>query len=286
LFRASRYDIVFVQREAFMLGTTFFEKHFAKKTRLIFDFDDSIWLQNVSNANRMFSFFKNADKTRKLIEIADLVIAGNNYLADYARQYNKKVFIIPTTIDTQEYSPANKKKNEKICIGWSGSITTIPHLKTQMGALRKIKEKYGDKIYFKIIGDGDFTDRELNIRGLTWKKENEVTELLEFDIGIMPLPDNEWGKGKCGLKGLQYMALEIPTIMSSVGVNSEIIADGQNGFLAYSTEEWVTKMSMLIESTELRQEIGKKGRQTVLDKYSVIANRDLYLKHFNSLLPA
>ena len=284
LFRAADYDIIFVFREAIFLGTIFFEKKFARKAKMIFDFDDSIWVHNVSEANRLFSVLKNPGKTRKIMEVSDLIFAGNNYLAAYASQFNKNVVIVPTTIDTDEYKRTEIPPNESICIGWSGSITTIEHLKTRMEALRRIKRKYGDRVYFKIIGDANFIDKDLNIRGLTWKKENEVAELLEFDIGIMPLPDNEWSKGKCGLKGIQYMALEIPTIMSPVGINSEIITDGQNGFLADSTEEWVTKLSMLIDSAELRKKMGRKGRQTVVDKFSVIANRDLYLKHFSSLL--
>jgi glycosyltransferase involved in cell wall biosynthesis len=192
--------------------------------------------------------------------------------------------MIPTTIDTKEYYPIRKKTRDKICIGWSGSVTTIPHLKTQMEALRQIKKKYSEKVYFKIIGDANFYDDELDVKGLAWKKEKEIEELSEFDIGIMPLPDSEWAKGKCGLKGLQYMSLEIPTIMSPVGVNSEIIIDGENGFLADSTNEWVSKLSLLIESEALRKELGIKGRQTVLNKYSVEANKQLYLKYFNSLL--
>lgn len=284
IFQASNYNIVFVQREAFMLGTTFFEKQFARKAKLIFDFDDSIWLQNISEANKMLSVFKDAGKTKKIIELADLVIAGNKHLADYAQRFNKNVVIIPTTIDTNEYYPVQKKPNNKICIGWSGSVTTIPHLETQIEAFREIKKKYGEKVYFKIIGDANFYDDELAVKGLPWRKEDELNELNEFDIGTMPLPDTEWAKGKCGLKGLQYMALEIPTIMSPVGVNSEIICDGKNGFLAGSKEEWVTKLSQLIESETLRNELGKEGRQTVLDKYSVDANKEFYLKYFNSLV--
>jgi len=284
ILKASGYSIVFVQRESFMLGTTFFEKQFAKKTKLIFDFDDSIWLQNVSDANKMFSFFKNAGKTKKIIELSHLVFSGNNYLADYAKKFNKNVVVIPTTIDTKEYSPVQKKQNNGVCIGWSGSITTIQHLKTQITALRQIKKKFGDKVYFKVIGDANFYDEELGVKGIDWKIENEIEELSEFDIGIMPLPDSEWAKGKCGLKGLQYLSLEIPTIMSPVGVNSDIIVDGENGFLADGTDEWVKKISLLVESETLRKVMGKKGRQIVLEKYSVEANKDLYLKYFNSLL--
>jgi glycosyltransferase involved in cell wall biosynthesis len=266
-----------------MLGTSFFERQFARKAKMIFDFDDSIWVQNVSAGNKMFSFFKNAEKTKDIIAKADLVFAGNNYLAGFARQFNENVVIVPTTIDTEIYKPILKNAKEKICIGWSGSITTIEHMETKMQALKAIKNKYGNKVYFKIIGDGRYYNEDLKTQGLPWKKETEIHDMAEFDIGIMPLPDTEWAKGKCGLKGLQYMALGVPTIMSPVGVNSEIIQDGENGFLADSDEEWVNKLSLLIESFELRRKIGNTGRKTVEEKYSIHTNSKLYLRYFDQL---
>ena len=280
---ASDYDIVFVQREAFMLGTAFFEKRFAQKAKLIFDFDDSIWLQNVSAVNKQFSILKDAAKTKKIIQLADLVFAGNNYLAEYAKEFNRNVVIIPTTIDTDLYKPVERFPNEKICIGWSGSVTTIEHMETKINALGEIKRRFGGRVYFKILGDGNYYSNVLETKGLPWKKETEIEDMAEFDIGIMPLPDTEWAKGKCGLKGLQYMALGIPTIMSPVGVNTEIINDGKNGFLADSDDEWIEKLSLLINSMELRKALGNSGRCTVEEKYSVSANRNLYLRYFNQL---
>jgi len=278
-----RYDLVFIQREAFMLGTCYFEKQYAKKSKIIFDYDDAIWLDLVSGHNRRFRFLKNPDKTKNIITLSRLVFAGNPYLADYAKQFNPAVVIVPTTIDTATYHPAYNSNKEKVCIGWSGSFSTIAHFETCLDALRVIRKKYADKVYFKVIGDGKYVNQELGIRGLDWKKESEVKDLQEIDIGIMPLPDDEWSKGKCGLKGLQYMALAIPTIMSPVGVNGDIIKDGVNGFLAASTEEWVDKLSQLIESAPLRTSMGEKGRQTVLFKYSVEANKHLYLQYFRQI---
>jgi glycosyltransferase involved in cell wall biosynthesis len=281
--KASKYDIVFVQRECFMLGTSFFEKKFAKRSKLIFDFDDSIWIQNISEANKIFSVFKDASKTKTIIQVADLVFAGNNYLADFARQFNKKVVVVPTTIDTDLYKPVKKYPKEKICIGWSGSVTTIEHMETKINALTAIRNKYQEKVYFKIIGDGNYYSDVLQTKGLPWIKNTEVQDMSEFDIGIMPLPDTEWAKGKCGLKGLQYMALGVSTIMSPVGVNSEIIQDGENGFLADSDEKWIDKLSLLIDSFELRKKIGDAGRKTVEEKYSIHANHKLYLQYFDQL---
>ncbi len=277
--------IIFVQRECFMLGSSFFEKLFSKKGKLIFDFDDSIWLQNVSDKNKLWSFLKNPSKTSQIIKLATCIVAGNQYLADYALQFNNHVLVIPTTIDTQEYYyvKENQVAKERICIGWSGSVTTIQHFQFVVTALLEIKKKYGARVYFKVIGDGSFKNTELEIKGLPWVKATEISDLAEIDIGIMPLPDDEWASGKCGLKGLQYMSLGIPTIMSPVGVNSEIIKEGENGFLASSDVEWMEKLSKLIDSVELRSKLGFNGRQTVVTKYSVEANKKNYLHLFEQL---
>ena len=281
--RANEYDFIFIQRETFMLGTSFFEKRFAKsKAKMIFDFDDSIWLLDVSNANKGFAWLKNPNKTAEIISVSDVVVGGNPYLCDYAKRFNENVKLIPTTIDTIEYT--NKgNKNTSICIGWSGSLTTLKHFDHASPFLKKLKEKYGDKISIKAIGDANYRNEALNVISLPWKKENEVEELSTFDIGIMPLPDDKWASGKCGLKGLQYMALEIPTVMSPVGVNSEIIQDGVNGFLASTEEQWIEKLSRLIESKELREKMGKAGRKTVEEKYSIESQKSNYLKLFKEL---
>ncbi|MDB5256735.1 MAG: glycosyl transferase group 1 [Chitinophagaceae bacterium] len=288
VYKASSYDIIFIQREAFMTGSVFFEKQFSKsKAKVVFDFDDSIWKQQETEAtaNKALLWLKRPSKTGDIIGLSDLIIAGNEYLATYARKYNSHVAIIPTTIDTEEYKPRNDKKSDtRICIGWSGSITTIEHFCFAIPALEKLKEKYQDKIYFKVLGDDNYKNDQLGIQGIGWSKKDEISELQSFDIGIMPLPDDEWTKGKCGLKGLLYMALGIPTIMSPVGVNKDIIKDGENGYLASDVEEWVTKISSLIDSETLRQQMGEKGRQVVEDKYSVHANRSLYLRLFNELI--
>ncbi len=286
--KASDYDIVFVYREAFFIGTSWFEKQFAKKSNLIFDFDDSIWIPTVSEGNKSLNFLKNPNKTNELLQMAALIFAGNQYLANYAGQLNKNVAIIPTTIDTKVYQPKKFSNKAQVCIGWSGSFSTVPNFEGSIPVLLAIKKKYGNNVYFKLIGDGNFKNEELGINGIPWTKENEIEELSEIDIGIMPLPNDAWANGKCGLKGLQYMALSIPTIMSPVGVNKEIIKDGENGFLATTENEWVDKLSSLIDSIDLRKNIGEKGRETVVNHYSVDAIKPLYLQYFEevgSLMP-
>jgi glycosyltransferase involved in cell wall biosynthesis len=290
ILKSNQYDIIFVQREALMLGTAFFEKKYAQsKAKLVFDFDDSIWLQTVSNANKALGFLKNANKTKEIIAVSDMIFAGNRYLADYALQFNQNVKIIPTTVDTEKFKPEltiDKYSETKkvIEIGWTGSFSTIEHLRFGLPILYKIKEKYGDTVSFKVIGDSNFRDEKLNIKGIAWNSETEVADLQSIDIGIMPLPDDEWTQGKCGFKGLTYMSLAIPALMSPVGVNKEIIQNGENGFLPNTESEWIESLSRLIENANLRQKIGLAGRKTVIDKYSILSQRDNYVKFFKEVL--
>lgn len=279
--QANQYDIIFVQREAFMTGSSFFERMFSRsRAKLIFDFDDAIWLQDVSEANKNLKWLKDTSKISRIIGYSDLIVAGNPYLSTYAKQYNEKVVIIPTTIDTDEYAlrGIDRKMSDRVVIGWSGSITTIKHFEFAVPVLKKIREKYGDKVEFRVIGDARYRNESLGITGQAWNRETEVADLSAFDIGIMPIPNDDWSKGKCALKGLQYMALEIPAVMSPVGVNTEVIQDGINGFLASDETEWVEKLSRLIEDPGLRSRLGIAARKTVVDTYSVQAQTPAYFK--------
>lgn len=283
--RVHDFDIIFIFREALMTRSTRFERAFKRsKAKIIFDFDDSIWLQNVSEANRYWAWVKDPGKTSRIIALADLVFAGNAYLAEYAGTFNPNVTIVPTTIDTSEYQPTPFRTEGPICIGWSGSITTIQHFKYAIPALQILKAKYGDRIHIRVIGDSSYTEPLLDVVGMPWRKETELADLSAMDIGIMPLPDDEWSRGKCGLKGLQYMGIGLPAVMSPVGVNKEIIQDGLNGFLASTTEEWVEKLSLLIDNADLRRRMGLEARRTVEEHYSVNAWKERYLRHFQQLL--
>ena len=292
--RAKQFEIVFIQREALLLGSSYFEKQFYKRSKVIFDFDDSIWLLDTSPENKKFEFLKNPDKTKINILHAHAVIAGNTFLANYAKQFNQNVFIIPTTIDTEFHKPIEKvfvpiaigtaQADRKIVIGWSGSISTIKHFEMAIPVLKEIQAKYPNKIEIHVIGQGNYSHPELNIISKNWNSKTEVADLNQFDIGIMPLPNDEWVKGKCGLKGLSYMACGVATIMSAIGVNPDIIKHGENGFLATSQQDWIDSISLLIENSELRLKMGDAGRQTVVENYSVEANKHHYLDVLNSLI--
>jgi len=268
---AKNCDIVFIYREAFMLGTTYFEKRLAKlNVPLVFDFDDSIWLNDTSEGNQNLAWLKKPQKTAEICKLCNLVMVGNEYLANHAKKHNPNIKIIPTTINTDYHKSKNNKTNsDSICIGWTGTTTTLKHYYTAIPVLKKIKEKYGTKVYFKVIVNSKEWTQELDVKLVNWTKECEIEDLCEFDIGIMPLPDDEWSKGKCGFKGLQCMALGIPVVMSPVGVNTDIINNGVNGYLAEKDDVWFDKLCQLIELPELRKTIGDRAKETVEEKYSV-----------------
>jgi glycosyltransferase involved in cell wall biosynthesis len=282
-FKAKKYDYIFVQREAFMLGSAFFEKQYAKKSNLIFDFDDAIWMLDVSPANKHLAFLKNPNKTKTIIQHAYKVVVGNEFLKNYALQFNQNVTLIPTVVDTEHYQrslPFEEKPTRSICIGWSGSHTTIAHFKTLLPVLHKIKENFGERVYFKVIGDEQYTNDALKIKGTKWTLNSEVSDLEEIDIGVMPITKNEWSKGKCGLKGLVYMAMEIPNVMTDFGVNTEIIQHGTNGFLCSNEQQWIETLSKLITDNDLRLRIGQNGRRSTETKYSVKSHSSDFLSLF------
>jgi glycosyltransferase involved in cell wall biosynthesis len=286
LLRASSYDLVVVQREAIQLGTALIERGFSRSpARLVFDFDDAIWVRDVSEANRRVAWLKRPGKTSKIIAMSDMVFAGNEYLRDYARQFNPNVKLVPTTIDTSYHvRGAPRREASRLCVGWTGSITTIRHFDLVVPVLRRLRARFGERVQFKVIGDSRYENEELDIRGCDWSPHTEIEELSEIDIGVMPLPDDEWSKGKCGLKALQFMALETPTVMSPVGVNTKIVEDGRNGFLAVSEDEWFEKLSLLVESREIRERVGRAARATVIREYSVDSQKWRYLEYLHEAL--
>ncbi len=268
--RAWRYDYVIVYREAHFWGWAIFEKLLSmSRAALIFDFDDAIWLNDTSESNKNLSWLKSSAKTAKIARLANVVTVGNSFLADYARQSNPNVVIVPTAIDTDAYKYRGAVDSEPVMIGWIGSTTTLKHFQNAIPALTAIKQKYGNRVNFKVIVDVDCEVPELGLKSTKWRKDTEVEELNKVDIGIMPLPDDRWSCGKCGFKGIQYMALGIATVMSPVGVNTDIIEHGVNGFLASTDSEWIDCLSQLIESVELRQRLGKAARKTIDERYSV-----------------
>jgi glycosyltransferase involved in cell wall biosynthesis len=262
------YDLVYVFREASLLGPPVFERWVHRAgVPLIFDFDDAIFVPYVSPANRYLSYLKQPTKTKTICRLASHVMAGNQFLADYASKVNDHVTIVPTTIDTDKYVVSARADNAgPPLIVWSGSYSTVQHLDTLRGALQRLSQK--ENFRLRVIGTPTYKLDGVDVEAMPWRARSEVEDLACGDIGIMPLPDDRWSKGKCGLKALQYMALGIPTICSPVGVNIDIITDGENGMIAANEDEWITKLTQLLRSAELRKTLGKAGRASVESEYS------------------
>ncbi len=283
--RYKNFDIIFIQREASFFGTSQFEMLAHKSgKKVIFDFDDSIWMADTSPGNKKWEWVKDPKKFESNVSFADVVIAGNNYLAEKAKQFTKaSIKVIPTTVDTKVHIPKPELRGkENITIGWSGSFSTIKHFEEVLPVLIELNKKYKGKLQFKVLGDANYTNQQLGIKGMAWSVETEVNELNSFDIGIMPLPNDEWAKGKCGLKALTYMSCEVPVVMSGVGVNIEIAAGGC-AIIVNTKEEWMNALEELINDKNKREALGKRGRQRVEEKYSVEANKEKYFEIFKTL---
>jgi glycosyltransferase involved in cell wall biosynthesis len=281
--RAKEFDLIVICREAILTRSIRFERRLAKSgVPTVFDFDDAIWVKDVSAGNKWLAFLKNASKINEILPLCDHVTAGNQYLADYAKKYNPNVTIIPSTIDTERYIPL-ERTNKKVTIGWVGSHTTVKHFELVESVYERLLKKYGDRIQFKVIGDTSYSNSKLNIVGEPWCNEMEVELFNSIDIGVMPLDEDEWTKGKCGMKGLLYMSVAKPSVMSAVGMNIDIVDHKVNGFTPIGHDHWFEALCDLIESPELREKVGKEARKTIVDRYSKQANQSKYLNLYNTL---
>ena len=271
IIRAIKYDIIFIHIEAFPFGPPLFELIFwAMGKPIIFDFEDAIYLP-VSRKG-LHGCLKFPGKFYQNIRLSGQIIVCNNYLKEKLCIYNSNITVIPTAIDAEKFKlKADKAKLDKLLIGWIGSHTTLPCLKQLIPAFEKLSKKHD--FILKIVGGGS----EVKIPGIEiinekWSLEKEVENFTSLDIGVYPLPDNEWAMAKTPFKTIQYMSVGVPTVASNVGGNREIIQDGINGFLASNEEEWIEKLSLLITNSHLRQKLGAAGRDTVEDRYSLKVN--------------
>ena len=268
LTKLRKYDAILIYRAAAMVGPAFLERLINLSGRpIIYDFDDAIFLTHTSETNKLFSWAKFAGKTASICRLSDSVTVGNNWLADYARQNNPNVTIIPSSVDTNIYQPKKKKPREKVVVGWTGSSTSQTHLEMFAPLLREISEKYLIEIHVHSDRSPDLPD--IAFVWHKWSVENEVEVISNFDIGIMPMPEDEWSLGKCSMKALLYMSLGVPTVCSDIGMNREVVRHGENGFLAKTNEDWLKRIGDLVNDADLRKRMGKEARKTVEENYSM-----------------
>lgn len=281
LFDAPSFDYVFIHREAAPIGPPVFEWILAKlwRKKIIYDFDDAIWIPNTSNSNKLAASLKANWKVGAICKWAYKVTPGNDYLCQYARQYNTHVIKLPTCVDMERmHNKVKEHGHHPLVVGWTGSHSTLPYLNDIIPAINKLQQQYD--FTFTVIAD---KKPELDLpkwNFIPWNEATEIDDLLKIDIGIMPLKADTWSEGKCGFKLIQYLSLGIPAVASPVGVNKVIIEDGINGFLAGTTEEWEEQLEKLITDAALRAAMGKKGHQKMLAEYSVQSQKDTFLSLF------
>jgi glycosyltransferase involved in cell wall biosynthesis len=267
---ARDYDAAFVFREVATIGPAFYERVLARAgIPYVVDFDDAIWMENDASKNGLFAKLRFPAKTKTIVRLAQAVTVGNQYLANWSRQHNDNVHIVPTSIELADYDVRPEPpSDEPFVIGWIGSFSTLVHLEQ----VRSAVETFGKtrKVRFVVVADQPLAKPFANVDHVyvKWNGDREVDDIAQMHIGLMPLLDHEFAKGKCGLKALQYMAVGRPAVVAPVGVNADIVKDGENGFFATTESEWLRAFERLADSADLRRRLGAAGRKTVEEGYS------------------
>ncbi len=270
LLEARRCEACVIHREVAPLGFGLFEFFAAKLAqRVIYDFDDAVFEPNVSAANRLFAFLKSTRKIPALLARCDAAIAGNAYLEEYAKNFARRTYQLPTPVDAHHFTLHAKAAREQVVIGWIGSHSTAPYLALAHEALQRLQAEMSEQVRLVFIGAGDFRLRDLHAEYQAWRLENELEDLRQFDIGIMPMPDTRWTRGKCGFKALLYMSVGLPVVCSPVGFNREIVTPEMNGLWAETSTQWYEALQRLAHDAALRQRMGAHGRRLVEEKFSV-----------------
>jgi glycosyltransferase involved in cell wall biosynthesis len=270
LLRIRQYDLVFLYREAIPAGPPVIEQLIDRLgVPIVYDFDDAIFLPAVSDANRSLAFLKNPGRVARILQLSKRVTVGNAYLAEYAHRHNQTVTVLPTVVDTTKFVPRPPDTPRAVpVVGWVGSPTTYQYLLGIADVLRDVAAQH--QFVLRVSGAG----QRVNIPGVQveevpWSLAEEVRLFNGLDIGVYPLPDDEWARGKCGFKAIQCMACGVAVVASAVGVNREIITDGVDSFLASTKAEWVEKLGRLIADAGLRSTMAAAGRRTIEERYSL-----------------
>ena len=269
LVRARRFDGLWVHCELFPYLPGAFERlAFLHGRPVIYDYDDAIFHMYDRHeqplARRLLG-----GKLAPLIRGSRAVCCGNQYLRDYAARYNDQLVILPTVVDTDTYRPATLRPDRAVTIGWIGSPSTWAFVRPILPVIAALCRKRGAR--FLAIGAGPAAQTDL-FDGMTlqaWSEDGEIAAVQAMDIGVMPLPDEPWARGKCGYKLIQYMACGLPVVASPVGVNGEIVADGVSGLLATDLDQWATALTRLIGDPALRAAMGEAGRARAVADYSL-----------------
>lgn len=269
LMRFRKYDIVYMQRELFPFGPPWIERYMKwRGAKLVFDYDDALFIKKSSRYNLLATLFRSPRKTFDLFRLSDCVIAGNDWLRDTAIEHGGHAVTVEVAEDTGRIGMRPPHTNaDGVLIGWLGSKSTVKYLRLIEPVLQRIHEQYPN-VRFEIVGGGDFDLDGLPLTHTDWSLEGELQALARFDIGLMPLPMEDWAKGKSGGKARTYMAAGVPPVCAAIGYNLELIEPGRTGFLCRSEDDWFEALSQLVEDAELRQYIGSAARADVVERFS------------------
>lgn len=283
LFSAYRFDYIFIHREAAPIGPPFVEWFLTKiiRKKIIYDFDDAIWIPNTSAENKLAGLVKAFWKVPYICRWSYKVSAGNDYLCSFASQSGaKNVVRIPTVVNTQSrYNVCKQHEAKTPVVGWTGSHSTLKFLDLIVPIIVRLQNELD--FDFLVIADKKPDLPIQNWQFCPWNEETEIPDLLKIDVGIMPLKDDAWSEGKCGFKLIQYLSLGIPAVAHSVGVNKQIIKHGKNGFLADTEQDWEQSLRRLITDPVLRNTFGAAGRQKMIQEYSIESQGKPFLNLFS-----
>jgi glycosyltransferase involved in cell wall biosynthesis len=267
LLKSRRYDAAILHCEMFPLMPGWLECELLKLP-YIYDFDDAFYMRYKNGSLSILSPFL-GNKFDRVIKDAAAVTAGNAHLANYASSINGDVTLLPSAVDTNHFRPRKVSENAVFTVGWIGSPSTERYLENLVVPLARFGEK--TSVRFFVVGGKAPIIPNVEVLEIQWTEDTEVELINNFDIGVMPLPDDEWARGKCAFKLVQYMACGVPVVASRVGANIDLVTP-ECGILVDSDEEWFNGIRSLFEQSMLRQRMGTIARQRVVDAYSVEKN--------------
>src|SRR4051812_10496258 len=262
---ARRHDVVVLFKT---LGFSSLELRLLRlaNPHIVFDFDDAVMFREQKHRRPLDG--RNFRKFLRTMEVCSAVVAGNSFLASFARACERRTVILPTSIDLAKYRVKESAKGGRLTIGWLGLSDGLPYLRQIEPAFRRLAQDFPG-LKLKVVSDKPLSLSGIEVQNELWQIDTEQTQLSSFDVGIMPLWDSVWTRGKCGYKILQYMGVGTAVVASPVGVNSEIIRSGENGFLARTEDDWVQSIGHLIKNPEQRTQFGLRGRRLVEESYAL-----------------
>lgn len=284
LFKIRKVDLIWIEKELFPYMPAWFEKFLSLiDLSIVADYDDAIFHHYDQSSNGWIKRLL-GDKIKHVIRSADIVMCGNKYLLNYAVESGAKTSqLLPTVVDIQRYSLNDNvnKSIEPIIIGWIGSPTTLPYLEQLHPVFEKLHQKYSIRLY--VIGGKLERRSKVDIKNIEWSEKTEVESIKQIDIGVMPLEKNKWARGKCAYKLIQYMACGLPTVGTHYGANSDVVIHGETGYLASNEDEWYKYLEKLLQSSKLRNRMGKAGRRRVENYYSLQHSSRFLIDQFDQL---